>query len=140
VWGCARSLCAKDLYDAQLIGKQDPYCDVTLDGNARSRRSTPVHDDGGRNPVWNAELQQWVLVGCEGGASAHRLVCVTTAFVTDVLMLKVRDKETTIDRDICAVNIPLLELIKATVPMWYVCHCTMLFSLSDARGESTGSI
>ncbi|CAK4080789.1 unnamed protein product [Aphanomyces euteiches] len=41
---------ATNLRDVQLIGKQDPYCIVQV--GARSFRSR-VHDNGGKNPVWN---------------------------------------------------------------------------------------
>ncbi|EQC40582.1 hypothetical protein SDRG_02470 [Saprolegnia diclina VS20] len=44
---------ARGLYDAQWVGKQDPYCLVTC-GDMSFR--TRTHDDGGRDPVWHQEL------------------------------------------------------------------------------------
>lgn len=45
---------ARKLADTDLIGKQDPYVVLTLDGEVRSfRRQTAVHEDGGTNPQWD---------------------------------------------------------------------------------------
>lgn len=44
----------RKLADTDLIGKQDPYVIMTLDGEVRSfRRQTKVDDDGGTEPVWD---------------------------------------------------------------------------------------
>ncbi|RHY07429.1 hypothetical protein DYB25_000419 [Aphanomyces astaci] len=40
----------KDLHDTQLIGKQDPFCKVTIGDKTFQTR---VHDNGGRNPKWD---------------------------------------------------------------------------------------
>ncbi|CAK4670302.1 hypothetical protein LEN26_011240 [Aphanomyces euteiches] len=40
---------AVDLRDVQMIGRQDPYCDVLL-GNLAFR--TRVHENGGTDPFW----------------------------------------------------------------------------------------
>ncbi|KDO30223.1 hypothetical protein SPRG_19781 [Saprolegnia parasitica CBS 223.65] len=45
--------CARGLYDAQWVGKQDPYCFVTC-GDVSFR--TRTHADGGRDPAWHQEL------------------------------------------------------------------------------------
>lgn len=41
---------ATDLKDVDFLGKQDPYCVLTV-GHLSLR--TKTHTDGGRNPVWN---------------------------------------------------------------------------------------
>ena len=44
----------RKLADTDLIGKQDPYVIMTLDGEVRSfRRQTKVDTDGGTEPVWD---------------------------------------------------------------------------------------
>ncbi|OQR97845.1 hypothetical protein ACHHYP_09868 [Achlya hypogyna] len=45
-----RVVSARNLHDAQTFGKQDPYCKVTV---GHRTFKTRVHDNGGRNPVWN---------------------------------------------------------------------------------------
>ncbi|KAF0733826.1 hypothetical protein Ae201684P_002724 [Aphanomyces euteiches] len=40
---------AVDLRDVQMIGRQDPYCDVLL-GNLAFRAR--VHENGGTDPFW----------------------------------------------------------------------------------------
>jgi len=48
---------ARKLADTDLIGKQDPYVILTLDGEVRSfRRQTNVDDDGGIAPVWEQKF------------------------------------------------------------------------------------
>mmetsp|Transcript_22081 Transcript_22081/g.37752 ORF Transcript_22081/g.37752 Transcript_22081/m.37752 type:complete len:598 (+) Transcript_22081:88-1881(+) len=41
---------ASDLKDVELMGRQDPYCVMTV-GSKNFRSKT--HTDGGKNPVWN---------------------------------------------------------------------------------------
>ena len=49
---------ARNLVDRERVGKQDPYVQVTLEGECRSfRQKTRVDTDGGNNPVWNQKLQ-----------------------------------------------------------------------------------
>ena len=47
---------AQDLKSAQLIGSQDPYVCVSLNG---VERKTHTHNDGGKNPKWE-EMVKWV--------------------------------------------------------------------------------
>ncbi|KAF0687098.1 hypothetical protein As57867_021111, partial [Aphanomyces stellatus] len=41
---------AKDLHNAEMFGKQDPFCKVTIGDKTFQTR---VHQDGGRNPKWD---------------------------------------------------------------------------------------
>ncbi|KDO29388.1 hypothetical protein SPRG_05925 [Saprolegnia parasitica CBS 223.65] len=45
-----RAVSARNLHDAQTFGKQDPYCKISV---GHRTFKTRVHDNGGRNPVWN---------------------------------------------------------------------------------------
>jgi len=51
---------AKDLYNVQLIGKQDPYCILTWSGRLASGekniKKTKIHEDGGSTPKWNETI------------------------------------------------------------------------------------
>ncbi|RHY33751.1 hypothetical protein DYB32_001425 [Aphanomyces invadans] len=48
-----RAVSGRNLYDAQLFGKQDPFCKIQV-GNQVQK--TKVHDNGGRFPVWNEKF------------------------------------------------------------------------------------
>ncbi|OQR81542.1 hypothetical protein THRCLA_11627 [Thraustotheca clavata] len=45
-----RVVCARNLHDAQLIGRQDPYCKIIVGG---CEFQTGIAFDGGRDPIWN---------------------------------------------------------------------------------------
>jgi hypothetical protein len=62
-----RAVSARNLRDAQVFGRQDPFCKITV---GHRTFQTKVHDNGGRNPVWNdkfvfdvsdAQLQQLTI-------------------------------------------------------------------------------
>lgn len=48
---------AKDLKNVNFIGKMDPYVVVYLSDNPNTKQKTPVHQDGGTNPVWNYTMR-----------------------------------------------------------------------------------
>jgi hypothetical protein len=81
----------EELRDVQLIGKQDPYCELTI---GSEKFKTKVHDDGGKNPVWN----QAFLFNLDGKS--------------DKLSVLIKDKEVLSDRNIARVDIPLMTLLK----------------------------
>jgi hypothetical protein len=52
---------ATNLKDTATLGKQDPFCKVQID---KTTFKTPVHKDGGRNPLWGQSFI-FNLVGTE---------------------------------------------------------------------------
>jgi hypothetical protein len=60
---------AANLKDTATIGKQDPFCKMTL---GSTTFKTPVHKDGGRNPVWGQSFL-YNLAGNED--KLHILIC-----------------------------------------------------------------
>ncbi|XP_010528895.1 PREDICTED: protein SRC2 homolog [Tarenaya hassleriana] len=48
---------AKDLKDIQLIGKQDVYAVVSINGDARTKQKTPVDKDCGTKPKWKHHVK-----------------------------------------------------------------------------------
>ena len=51
----------KKLKSVQRLGKQDPYVRVTLDPSSQQRK-TKCHDNGGKNPKWNVEKHESMLM------------------------------------------------------------------------------
>ena len=76
--------------DVQLIGKQDPYCEARL-GLVGGK--SPVHNDGGTHPTWNYTHDFPVSMG--------------KLLSEQYLDVRVRDKETLLDRDIATACISL---------------------------------
>jgi len=48
-----RIVSARNLHDAQIFGKQDPYCRVKC---GHRQFKTKTHDNGGRTPHWNEKF------------------------------------------------------------------------------------
>ncbi|KAK2632010.1 hypothetical protein EUGRSUZ_L02128 [Eucalyptus grandis] len=95
---------AKDLKDANVFGKMDPYVAVSLSGVAdkrqKSKQRTPVHKDGGTSPRWGHPLSFTVD---EAAARAGHLK----------LKFKIKAEKTLGgDKDVGRVEVPVKELLE----------------------------
>jgi hypothetical protein len=90
---------AQKLYDTQTLGKQDPFCALEL---GDFKKSTKVHTDAGKEPVWEEEYTTQ-LTGYEFK-----------------LALTVKHKGLVTDDLIGAADIPLSQFLCGDLPAtWY---------------------
>jgi len=86
---------AQTLFDVELIGKQDPYFQFSLDvNNPKSFQKTFVHKDAGKTPTWN----QTFSVPLAGEPE---------------LFVEIMDEETTADAVIAFAAIPINQVVHA---------------------------
>ncbi|KAF9319762.1 hypothetical protein BG003_008269 [Podila horticola] len=86
---------AQTLFDVEVIGKQDPYLQFSLDvSNAKSFQKTFVHKDAGKTPTWN----QTFSVPLAGEPE---------------LFVEIMDEETTADAVIAFAAIPINQVVHA---------------------------
>ncbi|XP_030474478.1 protein SRC2-like [Syzygium oleosum] len=94
---------AKDLKDANVFGKMDPYVVASLSGDKRNKgkQRTPVHKDGGTSPRWGHALTAFTVDVT--AARAGRLT----------LKLKIKAERTLGgDKDVGRAVVPVGELLE----------------------------
>ncbi|KAF7846800.1 hypothetical protein BT93_L3718 [Corymbia citriodora subsp. variegata] len=94
---------AKDLKDANMFGKMDPYVAVSLSGGDKrykAKQRTPVHKDGGTSPRWGHPVAFTID---EAAARAGRLK----------LKFKIKAEKTLGgDKEVGRVEVPVKELLE----------------------------
>ncbi|CAN8294865.1 unnamed protein product [Cochlearia groenlandica] len=92
-------LSAKDLKDIQLIGKQDLYAVVSINGDASTKQKTKVDKDCGTKPKWKHQMK---LTVDDSAARENRLTLVIEI---------VADRPIAGDKPVGEVSVPLKELL-----------------------------
>lgn len=90
---------AEDLKDIQLIGKQDLYAVVSINGDARTKQKTKVDKDCGTKPKWNHQMK---LTVDDAAARDNRLSLVIQI---------VADRPIAGDKPVGEVTVPVKELL-----------------------------
>jgi hypothetical protein len=111
---------AYNLKDTATLGKQDPYCKLSID---KTTFKTPVHKDGGRNPVWG-QSYLFNLVGAAGEDKIH------IAVVEDGAMS---------DTDIARADIDLKALCSHLGRKKYNCYDRNNFTVMAGEIELTAA-
>jgi Ca2+-dependent lipid-binding protein len=86
---------AKQLFNAELVGKQDPYCIVSVGGR---KKQTKVHKNGGTAPKW-------------GGSFSFNIGPSFTNDHKDNIKFKIWDSETFRDDFVGSTFLPVSVLI-----------------------------
>jgi len=121
---------ARNLYDVQLIGKQDPYVVMDMVGCIAKgdtvHRKTRTHDDGDRNPKWEETFEfnmldekslRTVLDQQQGRLASAK----EEKKAEPGLWLQVVDENVILDTNIGYVFVPLLTLLeikRSAQPSW----------------------
>ncbi|XP_020867126.1 protein SRC2 homolog isoform X2 [Arabidopsis lyrata subsp. lyrata] len=90
---------AEDLKDIQLIGKQDLYAVVSINGDARTKQKTKVDKDCGTKPKWKHQMK---LTVDDAAARENRLTLVFEI---------VADRPIAGDKPVGEVSVPVKELL-----------------------------
>ncbi|XP_010549744.1 PREDICTED: protein SRC2 homolog [Tarenaya hassleriana] len=90
---------AEDLKDIQMIGKQDVYAVVSINGDARTKQKTPVDKDCGTKPKWKHHVK---LTVDDTAARENRLTLVFQI---------IADRPIAGDKVIGEVSVPVKELL-----------------------------
>ncbi|VVA90573.1 unnamed protein product [Arabis nemorensis] len=90
---------AEDLKDIQLIGKQDLYAVVSINGDARTKQKTKVDKDCGTKPKWKHQMK---LTVDDTAARENRLTLVFEI---------VADRPIAGDKPVGEVSVPVKELL-----------------------------
>lgn len=90
---------AEDLKDIQLIGKQDLYAVVSINGDARTKQKTKVDKDCGTKPKWKHQMK---LTVDDAAARENRLTLVIEI---------VADRPIAGDKPVGEVSVPVKELL-----------------------------
>ncbi|CAL9214250.1 unnamed protein product [Arabidopsis halleri] len=90
---------AEDLKDVQLIGKQDLYAVVSINGDARTKQKTKVDKDCGTKPKWKHQMK---LTVDDAAARENRLTLVFEI---------VADRPIAGDKPVGEVSVPVKELL-----------------------------
>ncbi|KAJ0235948.1 C2 domain-containing protein [Hirschfeldia incana] len=91
---------AEDLKDIQLIGKQDLYAVVSLNGDVRTKQKTKVDKDCGTKPKWKHQMK---LTVDDAAAREGHLTLVIEI---------IADRPIAGDKPVGEVNVPLKELLE----------------------------
>lgn len=116
---------AKDLKDANLFGKMDVYCVVSLKGddyNSKQKQKTHVHKDSGPNPVWNFPLKFTID---DVAAQQNRLK----------LKFMLKAERMLGDKDVGVVFVPVNELLGAKDGKG-----SLSYSVTAPRGRMKGTL
>ncbi|CAH2038510.1 unnamed protein product [Thlaspi arvense] len=90
---------AEDLKDVQMIGKQDLYAVVSINGDVRTKQKTKVDKDCGTKPKWK---QQMKLTVDDAAARENRLTLIIQI---------VADRPIAGDKPVGEVSVPIKELL-----------------------------
>ncbi|XP_052204661.1 protein SRC2 homolog [Diospyros lotus] len=95
---------ADDLKNVNLISKMSVYVLVSMSGDPRTKRRTPVDKNCGKNPKWNDRMSFAVD---EASLSLHPNLCI---------LFQIRSDRPLGDRDIGEVSVPIRELLDNNDP------------------------
>jgi len=118
---------AKDLYDVQLIGKQDPYCILSWNGRLaageKDIKKTKIHEDGGSTPKWNETISfaigDDIFQQLPDGVAARKAHGEVDPLPS--LQLEVWDENVLVDKVIAHCTITyeqMIELRVKEIPYW----------------------
>jgi Ca2+-dependent lipid-binding protein len=74
---------AQNLIDNHTFYKQDPYAQVTYNGNIQK---TPVDPKGGQHPVWDTEIRFPILSDVAGTKKVLSVACYSQEKKQDMLL------------------------------------------------------
>jgi len=135
---------AANIQDVQIIGKQDPYCLLEMQGciapGSDGNRRTRTHNDGDRAPKWNEKFDFNILDRTELEHTLHKPLNTSTSVREEKkqepgLWIQVVDENVLVDKSIGYCFISLLQLLetrKEGKPIW--------FKLYEGKKEEGGKV
>ncbi|CAH8357804.1 unnamed protein product [Eruca vesicaria subsp. sativa] len=119
---------AEDLKDIQLIGKQDLYAVVSLNGDVRTKQKTKVDKDCGTKPKWKHQMK---LTVDDAAARENHLTLVIEI---------VADRPIAGDKPVGEVSVPVKELLDQKNKEGDVEEKTVTYAVKLPNGKTKGSL